>query len=82
VSGGKIDKLFRMANQIGDYFAPMPEAEGAKGVATHLRRYWTPKMIRELVAAVDEGRSDLNPTAARGVATLIPEFRPSVAHDS
>ena len=25
MSGGKIDKLVRMANQIGDYFKAMPE---------------------------------------------------------
>ncbi len=72
MSGGKVDKLVRMANQIGEFFAPMPEAEAALGVATHLRRYWTPKMIRELIEALDGGRSDLNATAAGGVAALRP----------
>ena len=47
---GKIDKLARMANQIGDFYAAMPENEATKGAAAHLRRFWTPKMIRELVA--------------------------------
>ena len=37
MSAAKIDKLVRMANQIGDFFAPMPEEEAAKGVATHLQ---------------------------------------------
>ena len=39
VSAAKIDKLVQMANQIGDFFAPMPESEATQGVATHLRRY-------------------------------------------
>jgi formate dehydrogenase subunit delta len=70
VSSGKIDKLVRMANQIGDFFGPMPENEGAQGVARHIRRYWTPKMTRELLEALDAGRDGLNPTAARGVDVL------------
>ncbi len=81
MSGGKIDKLIRMANQIGDFFAPMPEGEAAVGVSTHLRRYWTPKMIRELIEALDGGRTDLNPTATSGVAALRPEFSPAIARD-
>jgi formate dehydrogenase subunit delta len=70
VNTEKIDKLVRMANQIGDFFAPMTEDEATKGVATHLRRYWTPKMIDELLAASDIVEGKLNATAARGVAAL------------
>ena len=66
----KIDKLVRMANQIGDFYAAMPESEAVDGAARHLKRYWTPKMIGELVAFADAGRAGLNPTAARAVAAL------------
>jgi formate dehydrogenase subunit delta len=66
----KIDKLVRMANQIGDFYAAMPENEATAGAATHLKRYWTPKMIRELLAFADEGRAGLNPTAAHAVEAL------------
>ena len=67
---GKIDKLVHMANQISDFYAAMPEQEAIEGVATHLRRYWTPKMIREIVAFADHGGAALNPIAARAVASL------------
>jgi len=70
MSSAKIEKLVRMANQIGDFFAPQPEAEGAEGVANHLKRFWTPKMISEIIARSNEAGSGLNPTAARGVALL------------
>ena len=66
----KLEKLARMANQIGDYYAAMPEEEAAEGVATHLRRFWTPKMIRELIAFADAGGASLNPTAAHAVEAL------------
>jgi formate dehydrogenase subunit delta len=70
VTTGKLEKLARMANQIADFYAAMPETEAVDGAATHLRRYWTPKMIRELVAFANEGHARLNPTAARAVETL------------
>ena len=68
-TAAKLEKLVRMANQIGDFYAAMPEAEGTAGAAAHLRSYWTPKMIGELAAFVD-GHAGLNPTAARAVEAL------------
>jgi formate dehydrogenase subunit delta len=70
VNADKIQKLVRMANQIGDFHASMPDAEGAAGVARHLRLYWTPKMIRELLAVAESGGAGLNPTATRGLDSL------------
>jgi formate dehydrogenase subunit delta len=75
MSTAKIDKLVRMANQIGDFFAPMGEDAATIGVATHLKRFWTPKMISEMIAWVDSGHVGLNPAAARGVAALKREAR-------
>jgi formate dehydrogenase subunit delta len=70
VTTGKIDRLVRMANQIGDFYASMPEHEGTEGAASHLRLYWTPKMIREIIAYADEGHSGLNAIASRAVNSL------------
>jgi formate dehydrogenase subunit delta len=67
---GKIDKLVRMANQIGDFYASMPEREATEGAASHLRMYWTPKMIREIIAFADQGHAGLNAIAARAVQSL------------
>ena len=70
MSGAKIDKLVRMANQIGEFYAAMPEKEGVEGVASHLRLYWTPKMISEIVSFYEQGGRGLNPTAKRAVNSL------------
>jgi len=70
VSGGKIDKLVRMANQIGDYFNAMPDAEAVNGAADHLRLYWTPKMIGEIIHHADSSGRGLNAVAARAVTEL------------
>ena len=66
----KLEKLARMANQIGEFYAAMPENEATEGTATHLKRYWTPKMIREFIAYADAGHAHLNPTAAHAVEAL------------
>ena len=70
MTAGKIDKLVRMANQIGDFYATTPEREATEGAASHLRLYWTPKMIREIIAFADEGHPGLNAIAARAVDSL------------
>jgi formate dehydrogenase subunit delta len=67
---GKLDRLVRMANQIGDFYASMPEREATAGAASHLCLYWTPKMIREIIAFADEGHPGLNAVAARAVQSL------------
>ncbi len=70
MSAGKLDRLVRMANQIGDFYASMPEREATEGAASHLRLYWTPKMIREIIAFADQGRPGLNAIAARAIESL------------
>ena len=69
---GKTEKLVRMANQIGAFYAAMNDPAATSGTASHLRAYWTPKMIEELIAIVDEGRPGLNPTAMHAVEALRP----------
>jgi formate dehydrogenase accessory protein FdhD len=74
LSHGKIEIFGRMANQIGDYYAPQPPDQGAQGVATHIRKFWTPKMIQETLAELEQQNLTLNETAARGFAILRKEF--------
>jgi formate dehydrogenase subunit delta len=70
VTTGKIDRLVRMVNQIGEFYASMPEREATEGVASHLRMYWTPKMIREIIAFADQGHPGLHAVAACAVQSL------------
>jgi formate dehydrogenase subunit delta len=55
------DKLTRMANQIATFFASQPEAERVKGVATHINKFWEPRMRRDLFRIIDAGGGDLSP---------------------
>jgi formate dehydrogenase subunit delta len=73
LSSAKIEKFARMANQIGDYYASQPSEQAALGVASHIRKFWTPKMIAEMLAALDKQNVGLNATAAAGFAILHKE---------
>lgn len=52
------DKLIHMANQIGQFFEAMPDADEARaGIALHLQRYWAPAMRQQLLRALDAGQA-------------------------
>ena len=62
------DNLIRMANRIGDFFEAMPDAEEAvEGVATHIRKFWDPRMRRQLVEALDAGAPDASDIVVQAV---------------
>jgi len=43
------DNLIRMANRIADFFAAMPDhQEAVEGVATHIKKFWEPRMKQQL----------------------------------
>jgi formate dehydrogenase subunit delta len=48
-------KLVKMANQIASFFEAEPDrAVMLEGVAGHLKRFWDPRMRRELLRWQDE----------------------------
>ncbi len=72
-----IDLLIKMANEIGAFFggtAPAPEA--AQAVASHLKRYWEPRMRAQMIAYYRErqgaGLTDLARDAVGMMAAAAP----------
>lgn len=55
------DKLIRMANQIATFFLSQPEDGRALGVATHINKFWEPRMRRQLFEHIDQGGDGLLP---------------------
>ena len=48
-----VNKLVQMANQIGSFYAGMPDRERALlDIANHIRRFWAPRMRKELLQHV------------------------------
>ena len=64
-------KLVKMANEIGAFFEADPEpARAQAGVADHLRRFWDPRMRRELLGWLDSNDGDgLRPMVRAALVT-------------
>jgi formate dehydrogenase subunit delta len=67
-----IDILIKMVNEISAYFASAPDTEqAAKDVAAHLKRFWEPRMRRQIITYYQERHgAGLNELARRGVGLL------------
>jgi formate dehydrogenase subunit delta len=77
MSHDKIEaKLIYMANQIGGFFKTQPANEAAAGVATHINKFWEPRMRRQLFALIDGGEPGLSPLVLEA-APLIKRPEPA-----
>lgn len=79
-----IDLLIKMTNEISAYFASERDTEqAAKDVAGHLRRYWEPRMRRQIIDYY-QGRqgAGLNELALRGVGLLAAAEHTAAAQPS
>jgi NADH-dependant formate dehydrogenase delta subunit FdsD len=67
-----IDLLIKMANQITSFWeGEVGEDAAAAEVATHLRRYWEPRMRAQMIAYYEERQgSGLNDVAKKAVGLL------------
>jgi formate dehydrogenase subunit delta len=66
-----VTRLVAMANDIAAFFDSEPDKDtAAEAVRFHLRRFWDPRMRREIIAHVRAGGQGLSPTARSGVELL------------
>ena len=67
-------RLVYLANQIAKFFHAQGEAAAAAGVEDHLRKFWDPRMRREIVAHLQAGGAGLTPSARAAVARLAADL--------
>lgn len=66
-----INTLVKMANNIGDFFNSEPEREDRiKGVETHLRNAWEPRMRQAIIQHVNDGDTELMDIVIEAVKRL------------
>lgn len=71
-----VESLVRMVNDIGDFFASEPDrATAIAGIANHVRRYWEPRMRRQIYAHLDAGGEGLADLARAAVQQLADKER-------
>ncbi len=70
-----IEQLVTMANDIADFFAGAADRDdAARDVATHLRRYWDPRMRKQIIDHCSAGGTGLSALARESIDILAPEM--------
>jgi formate dehydrogenase subunit delta len=63
--------LVRMANQIADFFRNKPEEEAVAAAASHINKFWDPRMRTKMIAHLaGGGGEDLNPIALKAAQRI------------
>jgi formate dehydrogenase subunit delta len=67
-----IDHLVKMTNEIAMFFASESSAvEAPQNVASHLTKYWDPRMRREIITHGQQGGAGLSGLARSAVKLLV-----------
>jgi len=66
-----MDHLVNMANEIGSFFVTANDEDtAAQLIADHLKRFWDPRMRKQVVAHLTQGGEGFTPAVAKAVAQL------------
>jgi formate dehydrogenase subunit delta len=67
----KIERLIKMANDIGDFFNAESDKEiAAEGIKKHILRSWDPRMRRAIISYCQEDGAGLSDLARTAVSRL------------
>jgi formate dehydrogenase subunit delta len=66
-----IDLLIKMANEIGAFFTGAAPEQASRDVATHLKRYWDPRMRKQIIAYLEERHGAGLSDVARGAVAQL-----------
>lgn len=73
-----IENLVKMANNIGQFFEAEPDREQAiQDIASHLKRFWDPRMRIAIIAHVDQGGAGLLEIVATAVRVQKDALQPA-----
>ncbi|HVZ02389.1 MAG TPA: formate dehydrogenase subunit delta [Dongiaceae bacterium] len=63
-------KLVYMANQIGDFFKSYPHDQAVKGIAEHIKKFWDPRMLKQIYEIVEQPDPGLKPLVLEAIQDL------------
>jgi formate dehydrogenase subunit delta len=59
-----------MANQIGKFFQSQGHDKAVSGTAEHIKKFWDPRMRKQIFAHLDAGGAGLDPDVRDALNTL------------
>jgi formate dehydrogenase subunit delta len=76
----KIEALIKMANQISDFFEAEEGPNAPAAVATHLRKFWEPRMRKDIITHYQlNGGEGLDEVSLKAVGLLAAESQGEAA---
>ena len=64
------ENMIHMANQIALFFAGYPKEEAVASVTDHLKKFWEPRMRRQIIEYVASGGEGLHELVRESVKRL------------
>lgn len=64
------NKLVTMANQIGQFYGPQKQLDPVGAIATHIRKFWDPRMRAAIIAHLDRGAAGFDAPVREAVQRL------------
>jgi formate dehydrogenase subunit delta len=64
------EHLVAMVNEIAAFFVGEDPANAAENVANHLRRYWDPRMRKQIIEHASNDGEGLSPSAKAGIELI------------
>jgi formate dehydrogenase subunit delta len=78
-----IDHMIKMANEIASFWEGELGEAAANEVATHLRRYWEPRMRAQMIAYYEERQgAGLDDMARKAVGLLAAQAKAATAAEA
>jgi formate dehydrogenase subunit delta len=62
--------LVRMANDIEKFFKVQGDERAIAGISEHIRKFWEPRMKKQIFAHLDEGGEGLDPLTLKALQKL------------
>ncbi|MGH7934526.1 MAG: formate dehydrogenase subunit delta [Candidatus Binataceae bacterium] len=67
----EIERLVKMANQIGEFFDSQNDrAEAVNAIAQHLKNFWEPRMRHQIIEYVKGGDGELRDVVRAAILKL------------
>lgn len=63
--------VVRLGHDLVRNFEVLPEDEASVEIATHIRKFWEPRMIHELLARIRWGDTALHPLLVAAAGDLV-----------
>ncbi len=68
---GSVPPVVRLGHDLVRNFEALPREKAAEEIATHIKKFWEPRMRHELVARIRRGETDLHPLLVRAAEDLV-----------